>query len=443
MKQLCLSLLILFAMHVQPALPQLIFEKAEYKSRREKMMDRIPDGIAIIRGASMPVGSAHFHQYNNMMYFAGVDIPDVILVMDGIKQESTLFFTITERAADAEAIPLDLVRDPVAETGIEHYFPMEDFSSTLTNRLLERPVVYTPFHSEEGIGDNSVEKFRKIERSITQDEWDGRLSREMQFVQKLNERFTDIEVKNCSPDIRALRKIKSPAEIKIMREAARVGVKAHKVVMEATRPGQPEKALAALFEYICMVDVAQGLAFNTIIMSDEHHAYGHYSQYDRILEEGDFIILDAGPDVHYYDTDISTTFPANGMFSEKQREIYEFAYDIRQVCLDNYRPGITLADVGTEIKKMFVEKGYDVENPRNSRYFRTGGFNHSIGMAVHDRMDGFSTTTEPLQVGFVFACDIMAYVDSVTTVRIEDTVVITPDGCEVLSAGLPRSVEEI
>jgi Xaa-Pro aminopeptidase len=228
-----------------------------------------------------------------------------------------------------------------------------------------------------------------------------------------------------------------------MREAARVGVNAHNAVMKATRPGQPEKALAALFKYSCMVDGAQGLAFNTIIMSDEHHAYGHYSQYDRILENGDFIILDAGPDVQYYDTDISTTFPANGKFSPKQREIYEFAYDIRQVCLDNYRPGITLADVGTEIKKMFEEKGYDTENPRNNKYFRTGGFNHSIGMAVHDRMDGFSTTTELLQVGFVFACDIMAYADSVTTVRIEDTVVITPDGCEVLSAGLPRSVEEI
>jgi Xaa-Pro aminopeptidase len=64
-------------------------------------------------------------------------------------------------------------------------------------------------------------------------------------------------------------------------------------------------------------------------------------------------------------------------------------------------------------------------------------------MAVHDRMDGFSTATEPLQVGFVFACDIMASADSVTTVRIEDTVVITADGCEVLSAGLPRSPEEI
>jgi Xaa-Pro aminopeptidase len=416
MKQLGLSLLILFAMHVQPALPQLIFDKAEYKARREKLMDCIPDGIAILRGASIPTGSVHFHQYNNMMYFAGVDIPDVILLIDGIKRESTLFFTISEGAANAEAIPLDLVRDPVAETGIEHYFPMEDFTSTLTNRLLERPVVYTPFHSEEGIGDNSVEKFRKIERSMTHDEWDGRLSREMQFVEKLKERFQEIEVKNCSPDIRALRKIKSSAEIDIMREAARVGVNAHKAVMEATRPGQPEKALAALFEYTCMVDVAQGLAFNTIIMSAEHHAYGHYAKYDRILEDGDFIILDAGPDVHYYDTDISTTFPANGKFSETQREIYEFAYDIRQVCLNSYRPGITLADVGTDIKKMFEEKGYDVNNPRNSRYFRTGGYNHSIGMAVHDRMDGFSTT-EPLQVGFVFACDIMAYADSVTTVQ--------------------------
>lgn len=406
-------------------------------------MDRIPNGIAIIRGATIPSGLEHFHQYNNMIYFAGVDIPDVILLIDGINRESTLFFTISERAADEKAIPLELVRDPVTVTGIENYLLIEDFTSAITSRLKLQPVVYTPYWSEEGIAENSMEKFRLIERSVTNDEWDGRLSREMQFVQNLNERFPGIEVKNCTPDIWALRKIKSTAEIDVMREAARVGVKAHKAVMEATRPGQPEKALAALFEYTCMVDVAQGLSFNTIIMSAEHHAYGHYAQYDRILEDGDFIILDAGPDVNYYDTDISTTFPANGKFSKKQAEIYNFAYNIRQVCLDNYRPGITLTDVGMEIKKMFEEKGYDLNNPRYGRYFRYGGFNHSIGMAVHDRMDEFSSETEALQPGFVFACDIMAYADSVTTVRIEDTVVITEDGCEVLSAGLPRSIEEI
>ena len=147
--------------------------------------------------------------------------------------------------------------------------------------------------------------------------------------------------------------------------------------------------------------------------------------------------------MNYYDSDISTTFPANGRFTEKQREIYEFAYNIREVCQKSYRPGITLADVGLEVKKMLKEKGYDTENPRYRGYFRNAGFNHSIGMAVHDRMENFSSATEPLQVGFVFACDIMARADSLTSVRIEDTVVITADGCEVLSKGLPRSVEEI
>ncbi len=111
-KSIITSIIIIF-LSIQYARPQLIFEKEEYASRREKLMDLIPDGLAILRGASMPLGDVHFHQYNNMMYFAGVDIPDVILIIDGINRESTLFFTIDEKTADGEAIPLDLVRDPV------------------------------------------------------------------------------------------------------------------------------------------------------------------------------------------------------------------------------------------------------------------------------------------------------------------------------------------
>ena len=247
MKQILVTTIFIFFLSIQNALPQLIFENEEYATRREKLMDRIPDGIAIIRGASMPVGDVHFHQYNNMMYFAGVDIPDVILVIDGVSRESTLFFTISERTADGEAIPLALVRDPVKVTGIENYLPIDDFTPALTKRLSNGTVVYTPFSSEERIAENSGEKFRAIQRSMTLNEWDGRLSREMQFVQKLNEKFPEIKVENCSPDIWGLRKIKSTAEIDVMREAARIGVKAHKAVMKATRPGQGEKKLAALF----------------------------------------------------------------------------------------------------------------------------------------------------------------------------------------------------
>jgi len=443
MKHLIIIAAFIFLVSTDNVFPQLIFQKEEYAARREKLMERIPDGLAILRGASITMGERTFHQYNNMMYFAGVEIPDVVLVIDGEKHESTLFFTINERTADGEGIPLELVRDPVAVTGIENYLPLEEFTPYLRKRMSNESVIYTPFSSEEFIGQCSGEKFRAFQRSVTNNEWDGRLSRELQFVENLKKEFPGSEVKDCSPFIYGLRKIKSPAEVDILRDAARAGVEAHKAVIKAASPGVEENVLAALFEYTCKINGAQGLSFPTIIMSAEHHAYGHYAQYDRTLEDGDFIILDAGPDVNYYDADISTTFPANGKFSEKQKEIYEFAFNVRDICQKNYRPGITLADVGLEVKKMLLEKGYDVNDRKYMGYFRHGGYNHGIGMAVHDRMDKFDSQNELLQPGFVFACDIMARADSVTSVRLEDTVVITENGCEVLSAGLPRSVKEI
>ncbi len=442
MKQIIILTAILLCFSVADAKSQLTFSNEEYSARRERLMDKLPDGIAIIRGASVPLGNGHFYQFNNIMYFAGVEMPNVILVIDGKNRKSTLFFTITERSADGENISLDLVRDPVTYTGIENYLPIENFTAYLNERVNKETVVYTPFSSEELVGECSGEKFRKFQRSATENEWDGRLTRELQFVENLKNRFPQAKVENCSPQVWGLRKIKSKAELDVLRQAAKLGVEAHLGVIKQTIPGTEEVKLAALFEYICMAGGAKGQAFSTIIMSAEHHAYGHYAQYDRTLENGDFVILDGGPDMDYYDADISTTFPVNGRFSEKQKEVYELALKVRETCQNNYRPGISLSDVGLKVEQMLKENGYDTSERRFSGYIRNGGFNHSIGMAVHDRMDKFDRS-EPLQVGFVFACDIMAKADSVTGVRIEDTVVITEDGCEILSSGLPRSVEEI
>ena len=240
-----------------------------------------------------------------------------------------------------------------------------------------------------------------------------------------------------------LRKIKSDAEIELMRAGARIGVEAHKVFMKATGVHVTERKLANLFEFTCKNKGANGLAYSTIIMSGLNHAYGHYHRYDRTLQDGDFIILDAGPDFNYYDTDISTTFPANGKFTALQKESYELALLVQETCIKSYKPGITLADVGQKVKEVLVKNGYDPDESRFRSWLKYGGYNHSIGMAVHDGMGTFDGTNEVLQPGFVFACDIMTRADSVTSVRIEDTVVITEDGCEVLSKGLPRSVKKI
>ena len=437
-----LHLVLIVCILVTEARSQMAFEKNEYATRREKLMELIPDGIAIIRGASEPLDNYHFSQYNNMMYFAGVEIPDVILVIDGKNKNSTVFFTIDEQTAEGQNIPLSLVMDPVNITGIENYLPYGSFSEFLSERIKGGAVIYTPFSSEESIGENSGEKYNSFNRSVTTNEWDGRLTREMQFVNVLEERFPGNKVLNCSPYIWDLRKIKSKAEVDVLRKAAKLSVEAHKEVMWNTTPGVEERKLAALFQHTSMSKGAKGLAFGTIIMSGKNHAFGHYMEYDRTLQEGDFVILDGGAVVDYYSSDVSTTFPANGKFTEKQREVYEFGLLVREICLNNYKPGVSLTEIGAAVGKELEKRGYDLNDNRIKGYVRNGGYNHSIGMAVHDKLNAFDRG-EPLKPGFVFACDIMAKADDVTSIRIEDTVVITKDGCEILSSGLPRTVEEI
>ncbi len=422
---------------------QQIFKKEEYAARREKLIDKIPDGILLIRGATLPTGYTQFYQYNNLMYLSGVEIPDVILLIDGIEKESSLFMSIDEKHARSEGLNMELIKDPVFVSGIENVLPLDSLTSILNKKLAKSKIIYAPYSPNELMAEVSREKRKKLQKHMSKDKWDGRASRDMQFVNNLKSRFPGVVVKDCSPMIWDLRKIKSAAEIEIMREAGRIGVVGHKTVMKASGNKISEKYLANLFEFTCKNEGANGLGYYSIIMSGLNHAFGHYHKYDRILESGDFVILDAGPDYKYYDVDISTTFPANGKFTDIQKECYELALLVSETCKSNYKPGITFAQVGEEVKKVLIKNGYNPDEKRFGRWYKYGGYNHSIGMAVHDGMGTFDGTNEMLKPGFVFACDIMTRADSVTSVRIEDTMLITETGCEVLSDGLPRTVKEI
>ncbi len=420
------------------------FDKSEYAARRAKFMEQIPDGVAVILGATTPASDRQFFQGSDFFYFTGVEIPNAVLIMDGMRKESTLFFSISESEAQGEGISLELVRNPAVVTGIERVFPIEELSSSLSRLSLQTDVFYTMFRSEELSRENTNEKFRALQKTMTMNMWDGRLTRELQLVKRLKEKFPHITVKDCSSLFWDLRKIKSPLEIELLRKAGQIGVKAHIAVMKATRPGISEQELAALFEYVCKKEMAQELAFYVILMSGPNHAFGHYHKHDRILKNGDFIILDAGPEYGYYNADISSTFPANGKFSAQQKKIYEMAYGIRRTCLNNYRPGITFKDVGEKVKQFLIENGYDPEDRKFRGLIRYGGYNHSIGLATHDPMGTFAGPDEVLRPGFVFACDInIPYPEQEMGIRLEDTVVITENGYENLSQGIPRSVAEI
>lgn len=428
---------------VQFVLPGSLVDLSEYAVRRERLMDQIPEGAAIILGATAPSSDYQFVQNHDFFYFSGVEVPNAVLVIDGVNTESVLFFTMEEREARGEGIPVELISNPVEYTGIERNMPLEELAPYLTQLNAQVDVFYTSFRPEELHRTNTNEKYGVLRRTMTENPWDGRLTRELQFAEQLRERFPRVEVKDCSRLIWDLRKIKSEAEVELLRRAGEIGVEAHIALMRSTAVGIPENALAAVFEFACRRAGAQELAYYTIIMSGKNHPFGHYHRYDRILEDGDFVILDAGPDYTYYNADISSSFPANGKFTLRQRELYELANNIRMICLDNYRPGITFRDVGGKVREWLIENGYDPTERRFRGLIRYGGYNHSIGMATHDVQGTFAGPDEVLQPGYVFACDINMPYDEEMGIRLEDTVVITEEGCENLSARLPRTVEEV
>jgi Xaa-Pro aminopeptidase len=271
--------------------------------------------------------------------------------------------------------------------------------------------------------------------------WDGRLTRELQFVRNLRERFPHATVKDAASFIWELRSIKSAAEIAHLRKVGRLGVQAHLAMMRATHVGAPEYEMAAAFAYEVKKAGARDLAYNIIISSAENHPYLHYYRHDRVLKDGDFIVVDAGPNLDYYVVDISASYPANGKFTARQREIYEAAHAIEEACKQVYRPGIEAKDVQPLVLEILRKQGFDVTKDMFKIRTMQTGISHNVGMATHDVSPG---PRGPLRPGMVFACDIYAvFPGEDLGVRVEDTIVITETGCENLTPGLPRTVAEI
>jgi Xaa-Pro aminopeptidase len=430
------------------------FSKDELASRRARIYDAIgTQGIAVVVGSSGVPGFSVVRQSNDFYYLTGVESAHAYLLLNGRSRRSTLYLPHRDEERERGEGKVLSVEDSlllVQLTGIERVRGLEHLAQDLTGADLLRPpamTLHTPLAPME-TGNDSRDELLAGRARIASDPWDGRPSREAHFVRLVQERFPQLAVRDLSPTIDALRAIKSPAEIALIRRATQLAGLGIMEAMRSTSPGVMEFQLDAAAKYVHYLNGAQGDGYASIIAGGTNAFMGHYFAKADALRDGDLVLMDYAPDYRYYTSDVTRIWPVNGTFTAAQAALYEFIVAYRDALFRQIRPGVTSDEVldraAAEMRQYLVGKTF--ASPAHRRAVEEGlafrgHFQHPVGMAVHDvgRIRGV-----PLKAGMVFTIDPMIWIpEERLYIRIEDVALVTADGVENLSAFVPSRLADV
>lgn len=423
---------------------QTHFTPEEFKSRREKVFDYIgPESVALIQGAVDPGGFALPRQNNTFYYLCGVENTYAYLLLDGKTRTSTLFLDHNNTRGWDNVLSLSDIDRAIEMTGIENIKPVEELE------LPRVKTIYTSFSPAEGSAQQRME-LNVRNRKIANDRWDGRPSREKNLIALLSTRYPNSVVSDLSPLIDEMRSIKSPKEIELLRKAGELSAMAIVEAMKSSESGVYEYQLDAAARYIFQVNGARGEGYRSITASGVRNiSDGHYYYNSDPLKDGDLVLMDYAPDYGYYTSDIGRMWPVNGKFNDWQRELCTYILEYHKAVLSRIRPGVMVEDIMAEaavaMKPLIDKVGFSKPEYEAAvmKMIESGGgvFSHTVGMAVHDDAH---YKGDVLKAGQVFAVDPQLWVRKENLyMRVEDTVVVTEDGVEVLTSGAPIELDEI
>ncbi len=430
-----------------------IFPPEEFAARRVKVLQQIADGVAILQGTTERPGEQPLRQGNQFFYLTGVVEPRAMAVIDGRTKKTTIFLQpYSERRELRMYGPgLHPGEDAARSLGVDAVMGRDELARALPELVRDGRTIYTPFRPEV-LGEASASVPRALANATKNDPWDGRISREEQFVQKLKAAAPQSAIKDLDPILDTLRDIKSPREIAIIREATRITGLAIMEAMRDARPGMHEYELQADAEFVFKKHGAYGPSYFALIASGANTYYSHYHRNTATLVDGDLVQFDYAPDYKYYQSDVTRVFPANGRFTARQREFYSVYLKLYQALMTSIRVHATPRDVLKDaVAKMDgVMASFQFADPKIKqaattfvdRYRRDPGnsLGHSVGMEVHDvRM-----TAPTLEPGFIFTIEpAMQIEDEHLGIRLEDMILITESGYENLSAFVPVDIAGI
>ncbi len=410
------------------------FSKDELARRRTALMDRLEQGMVILFGECLPQAGAHFRQDNDFYYFSGIEDVGAILVMVPRTKESFLFLPRqTPREIMIEGANLLKNEEGAQQAGFTAIHPVSYFDEFIARNARTYGLTFHLRLSPRDTIDNARWETLIFEGRKNRSHYNDQVSIDNYRIRKLKERYPMIAFNDITSLIDEMRLIKSAEEIEILRRNGKISAEAVKQAILATRPSVFEYQIEAAAMHVILHNGAKGAAYPPIVGSGPNSCTWHYSENSRKVKEGDLVLMDFGADLDYLCMDITRTWPVSGKFTTEQREVYAIVLAVQKACIEAYRPGVTAEEVQDHVARVMQEKGMD---PRGLK----GGIGHYVGMCVHD----VGPRGVPLKEGMVFAIEpALYYPDKNIGIRIEDTVLITRDGCEVLSKDVPKEIEEI
>jgi Xaa-Pro aminopeptidase len=249
-----------------------------------------------------------------------------------------------------------------------------------------------------------------------------------------------IPVQQVAAELASLRQIKDAEEVRRLRRAVVITTEAFLNAMAQAKPGMYEYEVEATLEYGFRRRGAERVGFPSIVGSGPNGTILHYDENRRRMEEGELVVIDVGAEYGYYSADLTRTLPVSGRFTARQRRLYDLVLAAQQAAIDSIRPGTSLGTLNQIARTYLRTRSSDLCGGLGCDQYFIHGLSHWLGMDVHDP-GSYSRRLEP---GMVLTVEPGVYIPAESLgIRIEDVVLVTREGAEVLSSGLPRSAEAV
>jgi Xaa-Pro aminopeptidase len=412
--------------------------KEIYKDRRERLAERLGEGTVVLWGAGDDRGYGDvgtFRQSSGFFYLTGVELPNAVIVLRPGEGGDLLFLPPRNPNVEQWTGPK---WGPGEETAKELGF--DEVLSTQPSEIVldarRRPVPGLEGRLQGWLSEPDAvlsTDYAAVASGVP-------LPPTHRYVASLRDRLPTFVVKDLSGALGELRVVKDEGEIALMRKAVAATIAGHRRAAEVLTAGIGEGVVDGAVYAAFREAGAEGVAFPSIVGSGYNATTLHYDQNVGTCADGELVAVDIGARWGYYCGDLTRTYPANGRFSDRQREIYDLVLEAHDRAAEGMRPGVSIFDLRKIAYGVFEDSGIrDSQGESLGQYF-IHGLGHHLGLDAHDP----GSDESPLEPGMVITNEPGIYIpDERLGVRIENDFLITSDGAENLSAELPTAADEI